>query len=80
MACAGQDVAVVPGTSDYAPGVNRVSFLVVDKQSRLIERPTARVWISPGLKLEPSPSRARLEPIGVPGGARPTRARSTSRA
>lgn len=66
----GQDVAIVPGTSDYAPGVNRVSFLVVDKQSRLIEQPTARVWMARGLRQKPyQQTVARLEPIGVPGGA-----------
>ena len=67
----GQDVAVVPGTSDYAPGVNRVSFLVVDRQSRLIEQPTARVWMARGLRQKPyQETVARLEPIGVPGGAK----------
>lgn len=66
----GEDVAIVPGTSDYGPGQNRVSFLVVDKQSQLIERPTARVWIARGLKQKPyAETTARLEPIGVPGGA-----------
>ena len=59
-----------PGTSDFGPGTNRVSFLVVDKQSKLIERPTARVWISRGLKQKPyAQTTAKLEPIGVPGGA-----------
>lgn len=67
----GQDVAIVPGTSDYAPGVNRVSFLVVDKQSRLIEQPTARIWVARGLRQRPyQETVARLEPVGVPGGAR----------
>ena len=65
----GEDVAVVAGTSDHAVGRNRISFLVVDKQSRLIERPTARVWIARGLKLPPyATTTARFEPIGVPGG------------
>ncbi|HEX3291828.1 MAG TPA: hypothetical protein VHR46_10580 [Gaiella sp.] len=65
----GEDVAAVPGTSDNAVGSNRISFLVVDKQSKLIERPTARVWISRGLKQPPyAETTARLEPIGVPGG------------
>jgi hypothetical protein len=65
------DVAVVPGTSDYATGDNRVSFLVVDAQSRLVSRPTARVWVSRGLKQVPFvETTARNEPIGVPGGAR----------
>ena len=65
----GEDVAVVAGTSDHTVGENRVSFLVVDKQSRLVERPTARVWVSRGLKQRPfARTTARLEPIGVPGG------------
>jgi hypothetical protein len=65
----GEDVAAVPGTSDNAVGANRISFLVVDKQSKLIERPTARVWIARGLKQAPyAETTARLEPIGVPGG------------
>ena len=66
----GDDVGVVAGTSDYGVGPNRVSFLVVDKQSRLIERPTARVWVARDLKQAPFlRTTARLERIGVPGGA-----------
>lgn len=65
----GEDVAVVAGTSDFGVGANRVSFLVVDKQSRLIERPTARVWIARGLKQAPfGTTTAHFERIGVPGG------------
>jgi hypothetical protein len=65
----GEDVAVVAGTSDFQAGANRVSFLVVDKQGRLIERPTARVWVARGLEQPPfATATARLEPIGVPGG------------
>jgi hypothetical protein len=67
----GQDVAIVPGTSDFGTGVNRVSFLIVDKQSKLVERPTAHVWIARGLKQKPyAETTAKLEPIGVPGGAK----------
>jgi hypothetical protein len=67
----GEDVAIVPGTSDYGTGRNRVSFLIIDKQSRPIERPTARVWIARGLKQKPyAETTAKLEPIGVPGGAK----------
>ena len=66
----GEDVAVVAGTSDHEIGANRVSFLVVDKQSRLVERPTARIWIARGLKQRPfATGTARLERIGVPGGS-----------
>jgi hypothetical protein len=65
----GEDVAIVPGTSDYAPGRNRVTFLVVDKQSRLIESARARVWVSRGLKQRPFlRTTAVSEPIGIPGG------------
>ena len=65
----GEDVAVVAGTSDHVVGVNRISFLVVDKQGRVVERPTARVWVARGLKQPPfAETTARLEPIGVPGG------------
>lgn len=66
----GEDVAVVAGTSDHEVGANRISFLVVDKQSRVVERPMARVWVARGLKRRPfAETTARLEPIGVPGGA-----------
>ena len=65
----GEPVAIVPGTSDYGPGRNRVSFLVVNSKSQLIETPTARVWISRGLRQKPfAETTATLEPIGVPGG------------
>ena len=67
----GEPVAIVPGTTDYGPGKNRVSFLVVNSKSQLIESPTARVWISRGLRQKPfEQTTARLVPIGVPGGAR----------
>jgi hypothetical protein len=65
----GESVGAVAGTSDFQVGTNRVSFLVVDKEGRVIERPTAHVWISKGLKQKPfAETTARLEPIGVPGG------------
>ena len=65
----GESVGAVAGTSDFQVGSNRVSFLVVDKRSRPIERPTAHVWLSRGLERKPfAETTARLEPIGVPGG------------
>jgi hypothetical protein len=65
----GEDVAVVAGTSDHRVGKNRVSFLVVDKQGRLVQRPTAHVWLARGLRQAPfQETTARFEPIGVPGG------------
>ncbi len=44
----GQNVAVVWGTSDYAPGRIRASFLVVRRDGKAIERPRARVWLAAG--------------------------------
>ncbi len=65
----GEDVGAVAGTSDFQVGPNRVSFLVVDKQGKPIERPTARVWVSTGLQQAPyAQTTAHLERIGVPGG------------
>ena len=65
----GENVGAVAGTSDFQVGTNRISFLVVDKQSRVSDRPTARIWVSHGLKQKPfAETTARLEPIGVPGG------------
>jgi hypothetical protein len=65
---AGPAVALVPGTSDYAPGQIRVSFLVVDPRGQVIERPRARFWIARGRKDVPfATTTARLQPIGVGG-------------
>ena len=66
----GDDVAVVPGTSSYEPGRIRVSFLVVDREGRPVTLPKARIWLARGLEERPFlESRAKLERIGVPGGA-----------
>ena len=61
----GEDVALVMGTSDYAAGPVRVSFLVITNRARPIERPTARVWVSLGLDQAPFlTGTARLEDVG----------------
>jgi hypothetical protein len=65
----GQAVALVPGTSDYAAGDVRVSFLVVTDQGQVVSRPTADVWVARSQDAEPfMHTVARLEPIGVHGG------------
>jgi hypothetical protein len=43
----GPDVGLILGTSDFAVGENRISFLVVDDQGRVIEAPRARVLAAP---------------------------------
>jgi hypothetical protein len=65
---AGPAVALVPGTSDYGPGKIRVSFLVVDQQGRVVERPRARVWVARARDAVPfAETTALLEPVGVRG-------------
>jgi len=66
----GDDVAVIPGTQNHEPGNDRVSFLVVDADGRVVTLPTARVWVSKALDESPYlETEAKLERIGVPGGA-----------
>jgi hypothetical protein len=68
LARSGPDVALIQGTSDYAVGPIRVTFLVIDSKSKSIERRHARVWVGPSLDAEPTTTtRAMLEPIGIPG-------------
>ena len=60
---------IVPGTADFGPGNVRLSFLVVDSQSRVVTRPKAKVWLAHDLKGKPFlTTTARSERIGVPGG------------
>ena len=64
----GQQVGLVAGTSDYAPGEVRLSFLVIDRAGKPVYRPRARVWLAPKLEAAPvEQTVAALEPIGVPG-------------
>ena len=66
----GSTVALVAGASDFAPGMVRYPFLVVDDNGASIERPTARVWVADGRNAQPFQRRtAHLEQVGIPGGA-----------
>jgi hypothetical protein len=66
----GEDVGLIQGTRDYAPGLLRVSFLVVRGNGATVDRPRARVWLSRGLKQRPFlRTTARLDSIGIPGGS-----------
>lgn len=68
----GQDVGLINGTADFAPGDIRLSFLVVDREGRPIARPRARVWVAGGLRARPfEETEAVLEDIGVPGSSSP---------
>ncbi len=60
-------IAMVPGTSDFGPGRNRFSFLVITSQNKLIERPTARIWVSRGLRQKPfQQTTAHLVTVAAP--------------
>lgn len=68
----GEDVGLVNGTEDFAPGEIRLSFLVVDGEGRAIFRPRARVWVAEGLRAKPFlEAQAAVENIGVPGLSEP---------
>ena len=64
----GQAVALIPGTSDYAPGDVRFSFLVITNRGKTVATPTARVWLARNRDAAPfEHTTARLQPVGVPG-------------
>jgi hypothetical protein len=66
----GEDVGLIQGTSDYAPGRVRVSFLVIRGDGRAVERPRARIWLASDMNAKPFyETTAALEPVGVAGGA-----------
>jgi hypothetical protein len=66
----GDDVAVLPGTATHETGDVRFSFVILDADGRVVTLPTARLWVAKGLEAKPFlESSAKLERIGVPGGA-----------
>jgi len=66
----GEQVSMVMGTSDYATGDVRFSFLVVDHRGRPVYRPRATVWLARSRTDAPvQQTTARLEAVGVPGSA-----------
>jgi hypothetical protein len=68
MKRAGEDVTVVAGDMDFAPGDVRYSFLVIKHDARPVERPRARVWLARSQSGRPfERATARLEAIGPPG-------------
>jgi hypothetical protein len=68
LARPGPEVALVQGTSDYAVGDVRMTFLVIDSRAKAVERPTATVWVGRSQNSQPLvTTKAVLEPIGIPG-------------
>ena len=67
----GEDVGLIPGTSDYAPGRVRLSFLVVRHDARAVFRPRARLWIARSREERPfATTVATLQQVGVPGASK----------
>lgn len=68
----GEDVALSMGTADYAPGLLRVSFLIIRHDGQPVYRPEARVFVADSLSSRPfAEATAPAEPIGVPGQSGP---------
>ncbi|HSB38544.1 MAG TPA: hypothetical protein VLD13_05590 [Gaiellaceae bacterium] len=68
----GPDVAVTPGAAEFVPGDVRYPFLVIRNDARPVERPAATVWAATSRSRAPfARTRARLEPIGIPGRSAP---------
>lgn len=64
----GEDVGLVAGSSDFAPGDVRYSFLVIRHDARPVERARAHVWVARSRSASPfEQATARLEEIGPPG-------------
>jgi hypothetical protein len=63
-----QAVALISGTSDYAVGSVRTSFLVVRRDARAVETPRARIFVARALSARPfARGWARLERVGADG-------------
>lgn len=65
----GPEGAAVMASSDYAPGSNRVTFLLVRNDSSLIRAAVADVFYRPSAGGPTQRTMARLLPIGVKGGS-----------
>jgi hypothetical protein len=64
----GEDVTVVAGDLDFAPGDVRYSFLVINHDAKPVERARAQVWLARSQSGRPfERATAKLEPIGPPG-------------
>jgi hypothetical protein len=65
----GDEVGLVAGSADFAPGPVRYSFLMLDEHGKPVERPTARIWLARARDAVPFlRTSARLESIAVPAG------------
>jgi hypothetical protein len=66
----GESVGLISGTSDYTPGLVRISFLVVRRDARPVYAPRAKVYVARSRLSRPfARTSAGLERVGVPGRA-----------
>ena len=59
----GEDVALVFSTSDYAPGRNRIGFLIVRRNGELVQSPDAKVLVARHGRARPAATKAELVPL-----------------
>ena len=60
--------SLVFGTTDYAPGELRISFVLLRPDGRLVTRPQSQVWLARSLNDRPvAVARAQLESTTAPG-------------
>jgi hypothetical protein len=67
LADPGPEVALVFATSDYAPGSNRIGFLLVRGDGSLVESPEATIQIGSEDAATPERATAVLRPVGPEG-------------
>ena len=65
LSASGPEGAAVMASSDYATGLNRVSFLLVRDNGSLVRAPAADVYYQPAGSGAAKKATARLVPIGV---------------
>jgi hypothetical protein len=68
LAKPGPDVGLVFSTSDYAPGSNRVGFLVVRDDGSVVESPRAALRVGAENATAAASATASLMPVGLAGG------------
>ncbi len=68
----GPMVGITAGASEFVPGDVRYPFVVIRNDARPVNRPAATVWVAKSRSDAPfERTRARLEPIGIPGRSDP---------
>jgi len=68
----GPMVGITAGASEFVPGDVRYPFVVIRNDARPVNRPAATVWVATSRSDAPfQRTRARLEPIGIPGRSQP---------